>query len=277
MGKLNLESNLLTEIHVATFQNLNRLESLNLKYNRIHYLTSKHFINSTSRLQILNIESNNLKALSLDYLFPSIEVKLAFNDLQQMEIAAKIKSLNLSSNLKLQKVFSTNLESLDLSNNKEIFQIDSQVFKELKYLIIANTTARLLNGINISLLAKLISLDLSHLAIEPGLIKQIEALPKLKELYLRNCSLRSTFNLALLQLEKVDLSQNLFIKLPDFDFLTGSSQTLYFLNLFNVNMDEIVELSRLSNLKYMNLGSNLLNKIKTTSFIKNSQIQSVNE
>jgi Leucine-rich repeat (LRR) protein len=220
----------------------------------------------------------SLNLTELEDVDSNLKIMLSSNDLRQIEVMKKIANLDLSSNFKLRKVVLSNLDKLDLSNNKQIFQLENQnaIFKELKSLVISNTTLKLLKSINISLLVKLKSLDLSYLPLDSITLEKIEYLPNLKEIYLQNCSINTKISFSSLHLEKVDLSHNPFLKHFNGDFLARSSETLILLNLCNVNISEMVNISSFTKLNYLDLSSNLLTRIKNTDIFYNSLLLNLN-
>jgi len=184
-------------------------------------------ISNLSQLQVLDLNSNKLQG--------SLPDLNALNQLQVLDVSTNNFSGNISSSLQ----GLPNLKELYLGGNT--FQID-------------NTDAFLKS------LPYLTHLDLSDFNLKT-IPLQIKELKNLRELYLRNDSLSSGYNiLAPLNLEKLDISKNQLKSIPK--DLAALSQ-LKHLNLSENSIENggTSQLSFLKNLEWLSLGSNSFTNI----------------
>ena len=275
---LNLEENVLFQIHENTFQNLNMLSVLNLRSNRIINLTYLHLANSTKSLTVLNLNSNELKTFNLDkqtsLVNLNLEIFLANNKLVSTEGVYQLKYLDVKNNFNLAKLSWKFLSKLDLSNNKNIFNIENQkvLFKDLRTLKLANTSLKLINALNFSFFQNLIVLDMSHIYLDAITVEKISLIKTLRELYLVNTKLNFALEFPFIQFEKIDLSNNLDLKVNDSAFLVQSTGSLTSMVLSNINLVTVPNLSQFKLIQNVNLSFNHLTEIKLNCFENNLEI-----
>ena len=195
---LNLSNNLVLKLEKGFFQNLTRLEKLDLSSNYLDSFGDEDIFIGLKSLTVLNLSSNYIKALSktfLKNLFSLKNLNLRNNGLKYMEAFAfkdlkQLDELNLESNklnsipetdtfAYLSKLKQLNLNSNNFKSINETLKANLKHLISLESLLMANNYIEYLNGNDFEFNPGLKTIDLNFNQIK---FIHLETFSKLKSL-----------------------------------------------------------------------------------------------
>ena len=250
-----------------TFQGLISLIYLNISNNRLKSIDSFIFEYLNS-LNELNLNSNNLKLMNFLNLNNLETLKLSFNQIEWVNFSSLInlKSLDLDFNriVSIEIDFNPKLIWLNLNSNP----IETISTKTLKTLQISNT-----NITSLYLSETLNKLDLSYLNV--SIIENTQSLNIFEWINLAHTNTNISFDRFLSNSTiYVDISFNYF-EWNDFKMFNVLGIKLDTLKLRQTNLQQMeqIDLSKLVNLKQLDLSFNNLTYLNSNSFEFNGNLE----
>jgi Leucine-rich repeat (LRR) protein len=244
LNELSLNWNRLNSCPKLIF--LRNLESIDLSYNQIEFVDENYF-NFSSNLKAINLNFNSIKSFSL----------LNAQNLTSLKLAGtKLLQINMS------EIVCENLIELDLSFNR--VSLDKmKPIKLVRKLKFENTI--FVGDSHFNLNSEIVSVDLSGTSMTKNL-SSLKLLTKLEVVNLRHGNITSMQQLKLenyLGLKQLDLSFNALTHVNADALVNAKNLELLDLskNLISFVDEKLFAANFFSNLKFLNLGRNLIRKL----------------
>lgn len=285
---LDLSNQKILYIEDEAFKDLPSITELKIVYNQIKIFRSKWF-NNLNALNVINLNINLLEKLEIDSPLEIEELSLQSNYLTSLDYKSfsnlpRLLFLDLSYNFLTEKSLGalnplSSLGTLNLDSNR-LFDFDSSELsglKSLEYLFLKKNSIWELKASSFKNLVSLTYLDLSLNKLETIVKGTFTGLAKLSILILsynkiKSLDENSVYGLNLIN--RIELEGNLIVQLGPNTF--KSFRYLEELNLQFNKIDKLSFLSGCSKVKTLNLASNNINKLESSSLSSLASLETFN-